>query len=80
MCEDLECVMTEVFNSENPPTNWSSCSISALQSSLSREVKNLGRCLGNEPTTTVGDPVCGNCIQEGEEACDCGNSEVRLEY
>ena len=58
-----------------PPTNWSSCSVSDLNAGFDR---GLGRCLTNEPTVTVGDPVCGNGIREGDEVCDCGSSEFGL--
>jgi len=58
------------------PTQWSSCSRTDLQTGLT--TFNLGRCLTNEPTTTVGDPVCGNGIREGSEACDCGSAQVSV--
>ena len=53
------------------PNSWSSCSVDFLNVGFND--RNLNRCLGNEPTMTVGDPVCGNGIQEDNEACDCGS-------
>ena len=56
------------------PTMWSTCSVNDLNNGLNN--LNLGRCLDNEPTTTVEDPVCGNGIREGDEVCDCGTQQV----
>lgn len=61
-----------------PPERWSSCSINQLRSALTRRSNNLGRCLANEPTTTVGRSLCGNGIREGNEICDCGSVEVSV--
>ena len=52
------------------PTRFSSCSTDDLNTGFSN---NLGRCLSNVPSMTVGDPVCGNGIREGNEVCDCGS-------
>ena len=73
-CDDPtgQCVMVAVQNLHSPPERWSSCSRYQLRSALSRSNNNLGRCLQNEPTTTVGEPVCGNGIRERDEVCDCG--------
>ena len=62
-----------------PATSWSSCSRSDLNNGLFG-FNNLQRCLGNVPTETVGDPVCGNGVQDEGEECDCGSSEVSLRY
>ena len=56
-----------------PPTRWSSCSVSDLNDGFT--MHNLDRCLFNEPSMTVGDPVCGNGIRERDEICDCGSLE-----
>ena len=65
--------MTAISGSPSP-TLWSTCSVTDLNEGL--DDLNLGRCLDNEPTTTVGDPVCGNGIREGDEVCDCGSQQV----
>ena len=62
-----------------PATSWSSCSRSDLNNGLFG-FNNLQQCLGNVPTETVGDPVCGNGVQDEGEKCDCGSPEVSLRY
>ena len=69
------CVMASLKYS--PATLFSSCSRSSLHNALTRRINRLGRCLGNEPITTVGNPVCGNGIRERNEICDCGTPQVR---
>ena len=64
------CIMTAISGSP-PPTKWSSCSVSDLDTGFN--TFSLDRCLFNQPTMTVGDPVCGNGIREGDEICDCGS-------
>ncbi len=54
----------------NPPTQFSSCSLSDFNTLVSRGGDS---CLFNTPTTKVGDLVCGNGIREGNEICDCGS-------
>ena len=54
-----------------PATEWSSCSVSLLKEGFDKY--NLDRCLFNEPSKTVKDPVCGNGVREGKEECDCGS-------
>lgn len=72
-CADSEsgCIMSAVSGFP-PPSQWSSCSISDLNEGYA---ENLDSCLFNEPTMTVGDPVCGNGIREGDEICDCGSPD-----
>ena len=60
--------------SNPPPTMWSQCSRDELQSGFDNG--NLDRCLFNEPTTVVGDAVCGNGILQAGETCDCGSPSV----
>ena len=60
--------------SNTPPTRWSSCSTSYLNTGLT--TTSIGSCLGNVPTMFVGNPVCGNGIREGNETCDCGKVQV----
>ncbi|CAI8048180.1 Disintegrin and metalloproteinase domain-containing protein 8, partial [Geodia barretti] len=74
-CSDgtSRCIMAATITF-NPPTRWSQCSIDQLNSGFTGS-RNLDRCLFNEPTMVVGDPVCGNGIQEDGEACDCGSPQ-----
>ena len=67
------CIMAGIITF-NPPTEWSQCSRNDLQAGFNNF--NLDRCLFNEPTMVVGDPVCGNGIMEEGEDCDCGSTEV----
>ncbi len=60
------------FISFPPPTRWSSCSVDDLNG-LIAEGGDI--CLFNQPTTIVGDPVCGNEFVEDGEICDCGTPE-----
>ena len=71
-CDDptTHCIMAAV-SGEPFPTQWSSCSRDELNNGLNN--LNLGQCLTNQPTMTVGDPICGNGIREGDEVCDCGS-------
>lgn len=59
-----------------PSTEWSDCSKQDLEEGFL--LYNLNWCLTNEPNITDAHPMCGNGIREGDEACDCGNQEVRL--
>ena len=63
-----------------PATQWSDCSFNDLNSGFNRAnpASRTDRCLTNEPSTTVGDPVCGNGIREEDEICDCGTIEVNI--
>ena len=67
------CIMASVINFPSA-THWSDCSRSDLNTGIT--FRNLDRCLMNEPSITVGDPVCGNGIREGDEMCDCGLAVV----
>lgn len=68
-----ECIMSAVSGFPSP-VEWSSCSRDDINTGFADF--NYDRCLGNEPQTTVGDPVCGNGIRENEEICDCGSLQV----
>eukprot|EP00731_Ephydatia_muelleri_P019725 Em0012g550a len=69
-CNDANgCIMGAV-QGFIPPTKWSNCSLQFLSNGLNNA--NLGVCLTNDPAATVGAPVCGNGILEGNEICDCG--------
>ncbi len=65
------CIMGAVSGGFNPPTQFSSCSVSDFNVLVGRGGDS---CLFNTPTTMVGDPVCGNGIREGNEICDCGSA------
>ena len=67
------CIMAATLSGSNPPTRWSSCSISDLNQGFT--TRSTDRCLSNIPTTMVGDPICGNGIREGNEICDCGSEQ-----
>ena len=67
------CIMAATL-SRTPPTQWSQCSRDNLQDGFNN--RNLDRCLFNQPASVVGEPVCGNGIQEANEDCDCGSSQA----
>ena len=61
------------FLSPVPPTVWSSCSKADLEEGFN--ALGTARCLSNMPYNSMGDPVCGNGIREGDEVCDCGSEQ-----
>ena len=62
------CVMNAV-SSGQPATQFSTCSVQDLDSSLA---DGVGFCIFNEPTMLATDPFCGNGFIETGEECDCG--------
>lgn len=62
-------MMSAVLRSP-PPTRWSDCSISDLNTLYDR---NGDSCLFNSPVQSFPEPFCGNGIREGDEVCDCGS-------
>lgn len=77
VCDDPSgrCVMASAIGYPFP-TQWSDCSHGDLNTGFTSY--NLDHCLMNEPSTTIGDPVCGNGIREGDEICECGSAEVSV--
>ena len=68
--------MSAVVNLNDPAQTWSSCSVDTLNSVISRTENNLARCLQNTPSNTLGSPMCGDGIVQGDEQCDCGDPQV----
>lgn len=57
-------------------SHWSNCSRADLHQGLHN--LNLKRCLYDVPEAIIGNPVCGNGIQEDGELCDCGTVDVSI--
>ena len=70
------CVMASIINITNPPEIWSSCSVDSINTALTRTHNNLARCLHNVPQDFGGNAVCGDCVIQGDEECDCGSPQV----
>ena len=76
VCEHERCVMEHSSDSANPPKLWSNCSVDSITTALTRADNNLARCLHNMPMDPDGTPVCGDCIIQRGEECDCGSPQV----
>ena len=76
LCDHILCVMETVIDVVLPPELWSSCSVDSITTALTRPNNNLARCLHNTPEDPDATPVCGDCIIQGEEECDCGSPQV----
>ena len=52
--------------------------MNSINNALTRASNNLARCLHNAPEDPDANPVCGDCVIQGEEECDCGSPQVRV--
>ena len=52
--------------------------MAAINSSFSRVLDNLARCLHNipHPDDILEVTICGDGIVQGDEVCDCGGPQV----
>jgi hypothetical protein len=73
-CPQSGYIMNAVVDSSNPPIDFSSCSMTYLNT-LMKDISP--DCTLNVPTFQWGDPDCGNGYLEGNETCDCGSNDCR---
>lgn len=72
-CAASGFIMNAVISSNIGPTQWSTCSVSYVNTFLTNYANQV-RCLDNIPAYS-GNPVCGDGFREDYEECDCGSSD-----
>jgi len=73
-CEQSGYIMNAVMGA-TAPNQFSSCSVTYINSYFSSTYSENGECLENTPTHVEGDPICGNGFVESGEDCDCASSD-----